>query len=302
MKRITKLIAAFMGALLITTVIGCDTATMDDSKNENSEQGENSDTEVTSNIDKVIADIKGLTGEGPHDITVTGKITNDDISKIKNTMEEIKKGVKINLDLSKTTGLTSIDNGAFEECINLISILIPDSVTSIGYSAFDNCNSLTSVIIPASVTSIKKRAFSYCDNLTSLIVDENNETYKSINNCVLTKDGKTLVASATNFANITIPDSVTSISEDALSGNKSLTSITIPDSVISIDKWAFATCENLTSMTIGSGIAFVKEGAFNGCSSLTEIHYKGTEAQWNEIRIDSSNNDELTKSTIIFES
>ena len=47
-----------------------------------------------------------------------------------------------------------------------------------------------------------------------------------------------------------LPDSVTSIGENAFYWCKSLTSITIPDSVTSIGRYAFYGCTSLTSIII----------------------------------------------------
>ena len=44
--------------------------------------------------------------------------------------------------------VTSIGDGAFNECKRLKSIAIPDSITSIGSRAFYSCSALTSVTIP----------------------------------------------------------------------------------------------------------------------------------------------------------
>ena len=62
----------------------------------------------------------------------------------------------------RTLKVTEIGNSAFEGCIYLESITIPNSVTSIGESAFRECSSLQSVTIPNSVTSIESYAFSGC--------------------------------------------------------------------------------------------------------------------------------------------
>ena len=62
-------------------------------------------------------------------------------------------------------GTRGIADSAFENCTNLTTVIIPNSVTSIGISAFSGCSSLTSVTIPDSVTSIGFGAFSDCSGL-----------------------------------------------------------------------------------------------------------------------------------------
>ena len=108
--------------------------------------------------------------------------------------------------------VTSIGEGAFQNCTGLTSITIPGSVTSIGEGAFRNCIGLTSISIPKSVTSIGNFAFYNCTDLTS----------------------------------INIPGSVTSIGDYAFDSCSSLTSITIPKSVTSIGNFAFYGCGKLT--------------------------------------------------------
>lgn len=62
----------------------------------------------------------------------------------------------------------SIGDYAFEDCSSLTNIVIGNSVTSIGMDAFSECSSLTSIEIPNSVKSISDGAFSYCSSLTSI--------------------------------------------------------------------------------------------------------------------------------------
>ena len=175
--------------------------------------------------------------------------------------------------------------------------IIPDGTTEIGKSAFKGCTSLQSIEIPDSVTRINYSAFSGCNNLTSITVSKNNPKYKSINNCILTKDGKILIL----CRNHNIPDSVTIIGDFAFKGYTSLQSIVIPDSVTTIGWAAFGKCNNLTSIIVSKnnpkyestnncmltkggkelvlcrshnipdGVTTIGSAAFDGCTSFQSI-------------------------------
>ena len=75
-------------------------------------------------------------------------------------------------DLVIPSGIASIGDFAFSDCIGLTSITIPDSVTTIGRSAFSCCSGLTSITIPDSVTTIGDSAFSCCSGLTSITIPD----------------------------------------------------------------------------------------------------------------------------------
>jgi len=57
------------------------------------------------------------------------------------------------LDCSGST-VTSIVEGAFQQCYSLTGVTLGNSVTSIKQAAFQGCTNLTSVIIGSGVTSI----------------------------------------------------------------------------------------------------------------------------------------------------
>ena len=76
--------------------------------------------------------------------------------------------------------VTSIGPSAFQDCIGLKRIDIPDGVTSIDSSAFEGCSGLTSVTIPDSVTSIGDSAFYYCRGLTSIKFQGTMQQWKDI--------------------------------------------------------------------------------------------------------------------------
>lgn len=329
--------------------------------------GENSNPSITTTADNVAELITSLQS-GEYNIAVTGAITGETISAIKAALQK-NRTAKVNLDLSQTTGLTSIGDYAFNNCSNLTSVNIPDGVTSIGAQAFcectnlasvnipnsvakiasqafDNCRNLTSVTIPNGVNSIGTQAFSFCTsltsvnipdsvtliesspffsciNLTELTVSKDNQKYKSHENCIYTKDGKTLIAAAAGSKSVTIldgvtsigciafwgcsltsvaiPNTVTSIGESAFSECTNLTSVVIPDSVTSIDYGAFYFCESLVNVTIPAGITSIGENVFNGCSSLKTVNYGGTKEQWDKLKANAvakGGNEALTGATV----
>lgn len=140
-----------------------------------------------------------------------------------------------------TYTVTSIGTGAFRGCVNLQSVVIPNSVTSIDYNAFTTCNNLQSVVIPSSVTSIGNNAFLACGSLNS----------------------------------ITIAEGVETIGSSAFSGCNSLVNITLPNSVNNIGDAAFKDCDNLLTVTIGSGLTAIADHAFHSCMQLKTVNFNG---------------------------
>ena len=223
------------------------------------------------------------------------------------------------------TTATKISSYAFYNCIKLTSVVIGDSITSIGDDAFYSCSSLTSIEIPDSVTYIGNSAFGRCTRLTSIKVSENNANYKNIDGNLYTKDGTVFIQYAIGKTNssFTIPDSVTSIGDDAFYYCTRLTSVAIPNSVTAIGERAFYYCDGLTSIEIPDSVTSIGDSAFYGCSSLTSvvipdsvtsianyaftdckrltsIKYRGTQSQWNAISKGNSWDDYTGDYTITY--
>lgn len=161
--------------------------------------------------------------------------------------------------------ITSISEFAFDGCISLESIELPKTVESIGYLAFYNCSKLRSFFLPANVGSVEGALFFGCANLVSVVVDENNAVYDSRNNCnaIIQKDNKVLVSSCSTTS---LPDDLEQIGPMAFAG-LSVSRVEIPASIKSIGKEAFYQMSNLKTIVMKHSDPFAFNKMFFGSSS-----------------------------------
>ncbi|MFR1497914.1 MAG: leucine-rich repeat domain-containing protein [Eubacterium sp.] len=81
-------------------------------------------------------------------------------------------------------------------------VTIPNTVTSIGDGAFDNCESLTSVAIPDSVTSIGSGAFYDCTNLANVYYAGAEDEW---NNITISDENEDLTNATIHFSSTPTP-------------------------------------------------------------------------------------------------
>ena len=173
----------------------------------------------------------------------------------------------------------------------------------IAHYAFNYCVDLTSVTIPDSVTSIGGFAFDYCLGLTDIYVAQDNPSYVDIDGVLFDKARTELIQcpSGNRKTSYEIPDGVTAIDYWAFSHCNNLTSVTIPNSVTSLGIYAFSNCNSLTSVTIGDSVINIGGWTFWNCDSLTDVYYAGSAEEWANIDI-SNGNDPLLNANIHFNS
>ena len=239
------------------------------------------------------------------------------------------------------TPVTTIGNAAFRDS-SVTSVTIPASVTEIGANAFAGCTNLTSVTYggdwsnltiqsgnPAVEDAAKDAAneqlfdfeFIPPDN-TAVIVTNYKYNGAAADVTIPSRyQGKpvTTIGHAAFFnsavTSVTIPDSVTSISDDAFGFCSQLTNISIPNSVTFIGFSAFNSCTSLKSITLPSSLSTIQSYAFYNCGNLKTIRipvsvtsigncafdvcpslmtvtYPGSKTQWDAIT-KGSNNDVL---------
>ena len=167
--------------------------------------------------------------------------------------------------------LTSIGNSAFSCCRQLPSVKLPESLKTIGSYAFSECWNLTELTIPAGVEHIGINPVSRCWKLTKLTVSEQNRFYKSIDNVIYSKDGRTLCASGWKTGSFCIPEGVTEIRSGAFCKCENLTEVWIPEGVTRIGEYAFRGCDELTEVHLPRSLREIGSSAFEGCSSLKSV-------------------------------
>jgi len=179
-------------------------------------------------------------------------------------------------------GVTSIEDFAFRDCLNLTDITIPVSVTHIGEGAFSNCISLKSVSIPPKVESIGRKAFSQCKALEQVTIPASVKKlgWSIFERCfnlrsVVIEEGITSIPesmfSHCAFENIVIPESVTEIGINAFANCRNLRRIHLPKHVKAIGSQAFENCERLEHIAIPDGVEKIDCDTFRNCSSLESV-------------------------------
>lgn len=152
------------------------------------------------------------------------------------------------------SGVTTIGANAFSRCGYLYAVDIPETVVLIGEYAFGDglggSDSLRSIDIPGSVREIGAYAFKNCYYLEPQL------------HSGLVIIGESAFSGCGLFAwtDIVIPDTVTTIREDA-----------------------FAACLNVESLYIPASVTYIGERAFSGCGGRSTGH------RYEPIQIDENN-------------
>ena len=96
------------------------------------------------------------------------------------------------------------------------------------------------------------------------------------NDILPSDDDMTVIKDNPFIVGIKLPNSLTSIGDNAFYGCGSLTSVVIPSSVTSIGAYAFAYCDSLTSVDIPAGVETIGIQAFRDCRDLTSVDIPST--------------------------
>ena len=200
-------------------------------------------------------------------------------------------------------GLTDIGADAFNPCYNLTAVQLPGSLRSIGNSAFCNCGSLrmpdlpdgiksigsyafsvgalqtypnvsdpATVKLPASLETMEKNAFGGRYKVTAYAIAGSNASFKCVDGCLYSKDGKTFVSCPAGRAGaVSVAAGVTELAPFSFFECKNLTAVTLPEGLRTVGSWAFADCSALTSLQLPESLTTIESFSFSGLLALKEL-------------------------------
>ena len=185
-------------------------------------------------------------------------------------------------DFTPFENVTSFGTRAFDYC-DFTEVKLSDKVTEMSTEVFAHCESLTSVEFLCNLSSVPNSTFSGCSNLSSVtlassIVSVGNYSFSE---CGLLTD----YAPFTNLTNIgsyafhqcgftdlNIPEGVTKL-ENAAFSNLPIQTLTLPSTLTEISDNVFNACHNLTTITVPTSVTTVGGSFFDNCTGLTSVFW-----------------------------
>lgn len=176
------------------------------------------------------------------------------------------------LEFAQSGRLREIGDGAFENCGDLVSVVLPEGLETIGADAFRNNSALAEVSIPSTVTDMGDHAFADCSSLTSVTIADG---VQAVGNYAFAMTQGNEIIYAGRLDSVVVPDSVKRIGDYAFAGNAYLESISLPG-VEEIGDYAFFRTRALADVTLSAAARSVGVSAFED-GGVKNIDLSGVE-------------------------
>lgn len=224
-----------------------------------------------------------------------------DIQKIGSSAFYFCSNLK-NVSFEKNSHLKCIDYFAFQNCLSLSDISLPEGLLQIRAHSFWACSNLKSINFPKSIKAIDASAF-FTTKLTKVILpptcyyqaEGHGFPYESSfpENCEVIggipfdfyenrpfpvkpfkENTKNLIENSSTNMDYIVPQGTVEIESNQFSGRNDLVSIIIPRSVKVIRSGAFYLCKNLKKVKFedGSSLKSIEHYVFQNCFNLSEIN------------------------------
>ncbi|KAL7712161.1 hypothetical protein QTN25_010194 [Entamoeba marina] len=164
--------------------------------------------------------------------------------------------------------VTSIGNGCFNECSNLVNVSLPTRLMKLNFNCFFHCISLQSISISSSIQSLGYNCLFGCSNI---------KTMKLPNS--VTSLGKGCFCECSSLESIQLPSQLIMLEENTFKNCKSLTNLQLPTTLILIGDYCFSNCSMLESIKIPNSVKSMGFKCFSDCYQLTSLDIKLTDNQ-----------------------
>lgn len=180
-------------------------------------------------------------------------------------------------------GIRIIADSAFEYCMEVQEVYLPDSVERIGKHAFQG-SGIKKIHLPESIKTIDIYAFSGTPlEYTELPENLQELGHSAFRYCRMLKKAKFpehLVEIPHDTFNdcgklreVILPHDTEVIGAHAFSGCAALEQVDLPESVKQIEEGAFVTCVSLEKVHLPKGLEVVERKVFYRCTNLKELHF-----------------------------
>ncbi len=167
------------------------------------------------------------------------------------------------------SGVKYIGVDAFKGCVSLTEVTLPNSVEVIGFSAFKDCNSIKTMSLPFTGNAkngTENTHFGYIFGGDNSAVPKSLKTVNLTYGPVITSES---FAGCSGITKLTISDSVTNVQKGAFDGCDEI--ISVENGVIYVDKWAISFIGTRNTVNLRSDTQGIADFAFENATSLSKI-------------------------------
>ena len=169
-------------------------------------------------------------------------------------------------------GVRYVGREAFNECTNVASIVLPESLTALEGYCFSDNRKVTEVALPHGLQDVGMNPFASCVKLEKFILPEDHLWLELADGALIGKQEKALKAFPMGAAanKYTVPSSVESINVAAFMECKNLEYVTLHEKIKELGGHAFER-SGLKEITIPASVTDMSTNPFSHCANLEKI-------------------------------
>ena len=212
-------------------------------------------------------------------LTLTGTLNETDINNIKNSMPNL-----LTIDMAGVD-MKSLPSDMFNNRKALLSIILPAHVETIGYGAFYNCINLESMVLPEGLKRLEDGYYYYGGNNQHGVFESCTSLRTVSFPSTLEHIGQEAFNGCSVLDDVVLNEGLATIASGAFESCSSLKKISFPEGLKTIGYGSFRYCTSLKQIEFHEGLTSIgytsdyyesydrssEYGVFYGCSSLEKV-------------------------------